>query len=68
MSADTLHTLTVTDNVNFVARFEKNEDTAIEAVTGETNRVEIFDLCGRRVKRIERAGVYIVGGKKVIIK
>lgn len=68
VSADTLHTLTVTDNLNFVARFEKNEDTAIEVVTGETNRAEVFDLCGRRVERIERAGIYIVGGKKVIIK
>lgn len=68
VSTDTLHIVTVTDNLNFVAQFEKNEDTAIETITDSKKENEIFDLCGRRIKRIERAGIYIIGGKKIIIK
>ena len=28
----------------------------------------IYDLTGRRIGRISRPGIYIIGGKKVIVK
>lgn len=44
--------------------------TAIEEVAAEedkTNGKEIFDLTGRRVARATK-GIYIVNGKKVVVK
>ena len=44
-------------------------DTAIEEVKGENGEVKtIYDLTGRRVENITNAGIYIVNGKKVIVK
>ena len=43
--------------------------TAIEEVEVENAEAEvIFDLCGRRVNQITKAGVYIIGGHKVLVK
>ena len=43
--------------------------TAIEEVKGEKEEVKtIYDLCGRKVSSIEKPGIYIVDGKKVIVK
>ena len=43
--------------------------TAIEEVEVENAGAEvIFDLCGRRVNQITKAGVYIIGGRKVLVK
>ena len=45
------------------------EDTGIEEVIGENGDVKvIYDLTGRRIENITKAGIYIVGGKKVIVK
>ena len=42
-----------------------NIDTAIESVEAESETV-IYDLLGRRVEKMEKGGIYIVNGKKVI--
>ena len=43
-------------------------DTAIEEVKGENAEKVIYDLTGRRVESITNAGIYIVDGKKVLVK
>ena len=43
--------------------------TAIEEVETENAESEvIYDLCGRRVNEITKAGIYIIGGRKVLVK
>ncbi len=43
--------------------------TDIEEVKGENGNVKaIYDLHGRKLERIERAGVYVVNGRTVLIK
>ena len=43
-------------------------DTAIEDVEAENGEKVIYDLTGRRVENITNAGIYIVNGKKVLVK
>ena len=68
-------------NENYVA-FINNDDTtqyfsmygadiltnSIESVAVETENTVIYDLTGRRVENIANAGIYIVNGKKVVVK
>ena len=43
--------------------------TGIENVIGENGEVKaIYDLTGRRIDTITNRGIYIVGGKKVLVK
>ena len=50
-------------------RFEGEGTTGISEVKGESGEVKaIFDLTGRRVEAITAPGIYIVGGKKVLVK
>ena len=43
--------------------------TGIDEVKGENGNVKgIYDLTGRRVEAITAPGIYIVGGKKVLVK
>ena len=43
--------------------------TGIDEVKGENGNVKtIYDLTGRRVEEITAPGIYIVGGKKVLVK
>ena len=43
--------------------------TGIDEVKGENGNVKtIYDLTGRRVENITAPGIYIVGGKKVLVK
>ena len=44
------------------------EATGIENVTVEESAQGIYDLSGRRIERISAAGIYIVNGKKVLVK
>jgi hypothetical protein len=42
--------------------------TAIEKVEVRDEKEEIFDLTGRRVNEITKAGIYIVNGCKILVK
>ena len=47
-----------------------NEDqTSIEDVESENGNVKvIYDLQGRKIETITKSGIYIVDGKKVLVK
>ena len=42
--------------------------TAIEEVETEAAETVIYDLTGRRVNEITKAGVYVVNGRKILVK
>ncbi len=44
------------------------ENTAINGIDAENGEQVVYDLTGRRVKAITNAGIYIVNGKKVVVK
>ena len=46
----------------------KAADTAIDGVDAEAENAEIYDLTGRRVKEITKGGIYIINGKKAMVK
>ena len=49
--------------------FDWDGTTGISEVKGESGNVKgIYDLTGRRVEEITAPGIYIVGGKKVLVK
>ena len=48
--------------------FDWEGTTGIENVEVENEVKAIFDLTGRRVEEITAPGIYIVGGKKVLVK
>lgn len=47
--------------------FDYGEVTGIEGITTDGQKAEIYDLCGRRVAKAQK-GIYIIDGKKVILK
>ena len=49
-------------------RFAFGGTTAVEDVEIENEREEIYDLTGRKLECISGAGIYIVNGKKVLVK
>ena len=49
-------------------RFDFGGTTGIEEVEIRNEKEEIYDLTGRRVNEITKAGVYIIGGKKTLVK
>ena len=59
----------VTNNaVSYSFRFGEGT-TGISEVNGENGEVKaIFDLTGRRIEAITAPGIYIVGGKKTLVK
>ena len=42
--------------------------TGVEKVEIRNEKEEIYDLTGRRVNEITKAGVYIINGKKILVK
>ena len=49
--------------------FDWEGTTGISEVKGESGNVKgIYDLTGRRVEAITAPGIYVVGGKKVLVK
>ncbi len=51
-----------------VTAYEFTGATGIEKVEIRNEKSEIYDLTGRRVENITAPGIYIVGGKKVLVK
>ena len=63
--------LPMTDGVNAASysfRFEGDGTTGVENVEVENEVKVIYDLAGRRVEAITAPGIYIVNGKKVLVK
>lgn len=52
---------------NFVLDFGNGETTSIEALESETRDKVIYNLAGQRVQKAQK-GIFIVNGKKVVIK
>ena len=51
-----------------IVRVEAN-NTGIEEVKGENgNAKTVYDLTGRTIQEITKPGIYIVNGKKVLVK
>ena len=49
-------------------RFDFGGTTGVEKVEIRNEKEEIYDLTGRRVNKITKAGVYVVNGRKVLVK
>ena len=61
--------LPMTDGVNAASySFRFPGTTGVEEVIVENEVKVIYDLTGRRVSEITEAGIYIIGGKKVLVK
>lgn len=43
-------------------------ETGIEGVTAEQHAADIYNLQGQKVEQVKAPGLYIVGGKKVLVK
>lgn len=49
-------------------KFGNENLTGIENIAGEQNTKVIFDITGRRIDTVTAPGIYIVNGKKVLVK
>ena len=49
-------------------RFSFGGTTTVEDVEIENEREEIYDLTGRKLEGISGTGIYIINGKKVLVK
>ena len=45
-----------------------SDDSSVESIETENAEKTVYDLTGRNVKQITNAGIYIVNGKKIVIK
>ena len=53
---------------SYSLRFEGEGTTGVEKVEMRNEKSEIYDLTGRRVENITAPGIYVVNGKKVLVK
>lgn len=53
--------------LNYPVEVYHADPTGINEILGTTDK-QIFDLSGRRVQSMNKAGLYIVNGKKVLVK
>ncbi len=60
--------MSATLNQKINVKFGREDLSGIEDIAGEQGTKAIFDLTGRRVEAITAPGIYIVNGKKVIVK
>ena len=60
----------MTENLGQVinVKFGNEDLSGIESITPENSASVIYDLTGRKVETISTAGIYIVNGKKVLVK
>ena len=49
-------------------RFDFDGTTGVEKVEIRNEKEDIYDLTGRRVNEITKAGVYVVNGRKILVK
>ena len=59
---------TAQQTIGLRIEFDDGHTTAIECVERIYDKEEIYDLQGRRVNEITKAGIYIVNGKKLLVK
>lgn len=64
----TFEGVVTTKEMTIRANFVSESETSVESIGTTPQDTVIYDLCGRRVNGITKAGVYIVDGRKVIIK
>lgn len=58
-----------TAGLKSVTAYEFTGETGIENIVNDNDAVKvIYDLTGRRIDNITKAGIYIVNGKKVLVK
>ena len=62
-----LYVANASNTASYSFRFGEGT-TAIENVEVENEVKAIYDLTGRKIDTITKAGIYIVGGKKVLVK
>jgi hypothetical protein len=55
-------------SAGFRFSFGDENTTAIEEVETRNEAEEIYDLTGRKLEGITGAGIYIINGKKVLVK
>lgn len=60
--------MTASLNQTINVKFGREDLLGIEEIAGEQGEKVVFDLTGRRVEAITAPGIYIVNGKKVIVK
>ena len=48
--------------------FDWDGTTGVEKVEIRNEKEEIYDLCGRRIEKVTTPGIYIINGKKVLVK
>lgn len=51
-----------------IEEYVAEDGTGIKVVAGEKAPVGIYDLQGRKIENVTEAGIYIVNGKKVLVK
>ena len=54
-------------NETIICTYILNEPTGIEGIDAEVEQT-IYDLTGRKIETITKSGIYIVGGRKVLVK
>ena len=55
-------------DATYIYMYNEAVTTTIEAVDAEVENSVIYDLTGRRIEKITESGIYIVNGKKVLVK
>ncbi len=63
-----LETYFKTAGLKSITEYEFTGVTSIESLENESGEKVIYDLTGRRVDTITKAGIYIVNGKKTLVK
>ena len=49
-------------------KFGQEDLAGIEGITAENGADVIYDITGRRIETVTAAGIYIVNGKKTLVK
>lgn len=69
ITGDENYTGTVEGYLNLKATYRSNVIDGIDEVSADNNEQKvIYDLQGRRMQRVQQQGIYIVNGKKVLVK